>query len=131
MFMNRVILAGYLGRDPELSYSTAGKPLARTSLAVSRGKANGKDMGTDWIDLVFFGKTAEAVCEYTKKGDPLLVEGSLRINNYEKDGEKRRSTSVTCMNVQFLKPKDKNGPALGGSDKQTAPEPSQEDDVPF
>lgn len=130
MFMNRVILAGYLGRDPDLSYSTSGKPLAKTSLAVSRGKADGKDRGTDWIDLVFFGKTAEVVVEYAHKGDPLLVEGSLRINNYEKDGEKRRSINVTVMNVQFLKPKDKNGPGSGGPDKQ-APEPAQEDDVPF
>lgn len=131
MFMNRVILAGYLGRDPDLSYTSGGKELAKTSLAVSRGKRDGKDQGTDWVDLVFFGKTAEVVVQYAKKGDPLLVEGSLRISQYEKDGEKRRSTSVTVMNVQFLKPKDSRNGGSAVEDKSPPVEQPQEEEVPF
>ena len=106
--MNRVILVGRLGKDPETRYTANGKCVATFSLAVSKPV---KDSGTDWFDIVVWDKLAEIVGNNLSKGRRVLVEGRLQTRSYEaKDGSKRRVTEVVAQNVEFLDSKNGNAP---------------------
>ena len=106
--MNRVILVGRLGQDPETRYTQNGKCVATFSLAVSK---LGKDSGTDWFDIVVWDKLAEVVGNNLSKGRRVLVEGRLQARAYEaKDGSKRRVVEVVAQNVEFLDSKNGNAP---------------------
>ena len=98
--MNKVILVGRLGQDPETRYTQSGKCVATFSLAVSKPV---KDSGTDWFDIVVWDKLAEIVGNNLSKGRRVLVEGRLQARAYEaKDGSKRRVVEVVAQNVEFL-----------------------------
>lgn len=102
---NKVILAGNLTRDPVLSYSPAQTAIADFGMAIGR-KWKGLD-GVQREEVCFvecrsFGKTAEAINQYMKKGRPILLEGRLRYSAWEKDGEKRSKLGVTVENFQFV-----------------------------
>ena len=96
--MNAVQLMGRLTKDPELKYGASGNAYCKFTLAVNR--AFKKDE-VDFINCTCFGKTAEAMGEYSRKGDQIGVCGSLQVDVYEKDGEKRYSTSVTVQSFTF------------------------------
>lgn len=98
---NHVVLVGRLTRDPEIKFSTSGTQIATFSLAVDRGKDN----EADFVNIVAFGKTAEFVGNYFVKGRLVLVEGPLRIEKYEKDGEMKTATKVVANNVRFMETK--------------------------
>ena len=100
--MNKVFLIGNLTHDPEPSETKDGTALCRFRIAVSRGY--GQDEA-DFIDCTAWRSTAENVARFCKKGNKVAVDGSLRINNYEKDGVKKQSASVQVMSVEFLSPK--------------------------
>src|SRR4026207_227168 len=91
--VNRVILIGNLGRDPEMRYTQAGEPIANFSLATSErwtGKDGQKQERTEWHRVEVFGKTAQIVRDYCTKGKPVYVEGSIRYEEWtDKDGNKR------------------------------------------
>lgn len=102
--LNRVIIMGRLGRDPELRYTQAGKPVASFSLAVDRDfkdKASG-ERATDWIPVVAWEARAKFVQQYFHKGQLAVVEGRLQIRDWtDKEGGKRRSAEVIADQVYF------------------------------
>ena len=99
MAFNLVILTGRLTKDPELKYGASGTAYCRFTLAVNRMK---KDDPADFIFCSAFGKTAELIAEYVKKGHQLGVQGRLQQDTYEKDGEKVSKTGVTVDKIEFL-----------------------------
>ena len=103
--MNKVFLAGNLTRDPEVRYIPSGKAVADLRIAVTRKfrMPNGEDrQETCYVDVVVWERQAETCGEFLKKGSPVLIEGSLRFEEWEKNGEKRNRLSVTAERVQFL-----------------------------
>ena len=99
MAFNLVILTGRLTKDPELKHSASGTAYCKFTLAVNRMK---KDDPADFIFCSAFGKTAELIAEYVKKGHQLGVQGRLQQDTYEKDGEKISKTGVTVDKIEFL-----------------------------
>lgn len=121
---NKVYLLGNLTRDPEPRDLPSGTKLASFGLAVNRSyrKADGEEVEeTSFVDIDAFGRTAENILKYCKKGDPLMVEGRLRFQSWETDaGDKRNKLSVMLETFQFL-------PRSGGSAGEGGAEPSQQD----
>ena len=99
MAFNLVILTGRLTKDPELKHGASGTAYCKFTLAVNRMK---KDDPADFIFCSAFGKTAELIAEYVKKGNNLGVQGRLQQDTYEKDGEKISKTGVTVDKIEFL-----------------------------
>ena len=111
--LNVVTIIGRLGRNPEIKYTANRKAVTTLSLAVQR------DDKTAWVRCVAFGKAAEAVAQYAKKGERLAITGSLSANEWEdKNGKERISTEVVVNSAQFL------------SETKTAPT-KDPDDIPF
>jgi len=115
--LNRVILIGNLTRDPELRFTTAGKPIARLGLAVNRrpytNEQGEKIEGVDYINIAVFGRQAETTHQYLKKGSGVAIEGRLTSRSWEtEDGQKRYALEVNAQNVQFL---PRSGEAAGAS----------------
>jgi single-strand DNA-binding protein len=107
MSVNKVLLIGNLGRDPEVRYLPSGNPVANFSIATSENYTdrNGtKQDRTDWHNIVVYGKQAELCGQYLKKGRQVFVEGRISYRNYEaKDGSgKRYVTDIVAQRVQFL-----------------------------
>lgn len=97
--MNRVCLMGRIGRELELKKTSSGVPVVSFPLAVDR---NGKDAGTDWIDVVAWRGTAEVLCNYAGRGRLIAVEGRLQMRDWtDKNGNKRRSTEVQADSIYF------------------------------
>ncbi|SHJ53072.1 single-stranded DNA-binding protein [Pseudobutyrivibrio xylanivorans] len=113
--MNKVILMGRLTRDPEVRYGGSNNSaVARFSLAVDRRfKREGDEQTADFINCVAFGKTAEFLEKYARKGTKFVVEGRIQTGSYtNKDGQKVYTTDVVCENVEFAESKNSQG---GGS----------------
>jgi len=127
---NRVVLVGNLTRDPELRYAPNGTAVAKFSIAVNRKYKENDE--TSFFDIVFFGKPAEIIAEYMKKGRPLLVEGRLQQRRWETDeGQKRSKVEVVGENFQFMGGRDQDSarPASGGGDND--PPEFDDSDIPF
>ncbi len=131
--INKAILVGNLGRDPEMSYTPAGLAVAKFSIATSeewKDKATGeKKEKTEWHRIVTFGRLAEICGEYLSKGKQVYIEGRIQTSSWEKDGITRYSTDIIANTMQMLGPKgavyDRNqsGPVYDG------PEQDMEQDV--
>src|SRR6266511_3722920 len=111
---NRVILVGNLTRDPELRYTPKGTAVAKVGLAVNRvwtTETGEKKEEVTFVDVDVFGRTAENVGQYMRKGSPILIEGRLRLDQWDdkQTGQKRSRLGVVGENVQFL------GSPTGGS----------------
>jgi single-strand DNA-binding protein len=104
--INKVILIGNLGRDPETRYAQGGGPVTSFSVATSenwRDKASGEQQErTEWHNVVCFGRLAEIAGEYLRKGSKVYIEGSLRTSSWEQDGQKRFKTEVMVRDLQML-----------------------------
>jgi len=104
--VNKVILIGTLGRDPEMRYLPNGNAVCSVSLATDEGyrdKNTGQQVDkTEWHRVEAFGRLAEIMGEYTKKGSKLYIEGKLRTDEYEKDGIKRYSTKIIANEMTML-----------------------------
>lgn len=103
--INKVILVGNCGKDPEVRYMPSGSAIANVSIATSeswKDKDGQQQERTEWHRVVFFNKLAEIVGQYVKKGSKLYVEGSLRTTQYEKDGVTRYTTDIVCRDMQML-----------------------------
>lgn len=111
--LNKVMLIGNLGRDPEVSYTPSGMAIAKFSIATTdfwNDKATGeKKEKTEWHRVVAFAKLGETCGRFLTKGKQVYVEGSLRTSSYEKDGITRYSTDIIASAVQFLSPKGEGG----------------------
>jgi single-strand DNA-binding protein len=101
--MNLVVLTGRLTRDPELKYGQSGIAFCRFTLAVNRMK---KDDPADFIGCTAFGKTAELIGEYLRKGSNTGVQGRIQTRTYEVNGEKRYGTDVIVDRIEFLESKN-------------------------
>ena len=129
---NKVILVGNLTRDIELRYSQAGMGIAKTAIATSRKfTSNGeKKEETCFIDITFFGRSAEIANQYLRKGSKILVEGRLTFEQWvDQTGGKRSKHSVTVENMQMLDSRsDSQGPAAtyGGAESPRHPAPMDE-----
>ena len=125
MMLNRIVIMGRLGRDPELRYTQAGKPVASFSLAVDRDfkdKASG-ERDTDWIPVVAWEARAKFVQQYFHKGQMAVVEGRLQIRDWtDKDGGKRRSAEVIADGIYFAGTRSAQ-PSEGNADEGTLPPP--------
>lgn len=123
--MNLVVLIGRLTRDPELKFGQSGKAYSRFSLAVDRPFQKGE---ADFVNCVAFGKTAELIGEYLRKGRKVAVNGRLQMNRYEVNGEKRTSYDVLVENIEFVEARTAGGegfeaPSNYGSQQYSKPEP--------
>ena len=105
MAMNLVVLTGRTTKDPELKYSASGSAYCKFTIAVNRMK---KEDGADFIFCTAFGKTAELIGEYVRKGHQIGVQGRLQQETYEKDGATQSKTGVTVEKIEFLEGKDKS-----------------------
>lgn len=110
--MNLVVLIGRLTRDPELKFGQSGKAYSRFSIAVDNPMKKGE---ADFINCVAFGKTAELIGEYMRKGSKIGVNGRLQMNRYEMNGEKRTSYDVLVEQIEFLDSKGAGSGAGAGS----------------
>ncbi|MDP2343773.1 MAG: single-stranded DNA-binding protein [Deltaproteobacteria bacterium] len=103
--VNKTIIVGNLGRDPEVRYSQAGLAICTFSVAVTERVKDGDSWkeATEWFRVVTFGKTAEQAGQYLHKGRQVYVEGRLKTSKYEdKDGNERTSVELLCAQLTFL-----------------------------
>ena len=113
--INKVILIGNLGRDPETRYTQGGSAVTNFSVATSeawKDRQSGEQQDrTEWHNVVCFARLAEIAGEYLRKGSKVYIEGSLRTSNWEKDGQKHYRTEVMARELQML---DGRGDGGGG-----------------
>jgi len=145
---NKVILVGNLTRDPELRYTPKGTAIAKIGLAVNRKwKSETGELKEEvtFVDVDTFGRTAENVGQYMRKGRPILIEGRLRLDQWDdkQTGQKRSRLGVVAESVQFLgsptggegsgaPPASRPAPAVASAPESADAEPPPEhDDVPF
>ena len=156
--VNKVILVGNVGNDPEVKYTQNGTAIANVSLATSeswKDKHSGEQQErTEWHRVVFFRRLAEIVEQYVKKGSKLYVEGQLQTRSWEQDGIKRYTTEIVANEMQMLDSRGSEAAAFGqpaqpaqptqpaAARQQTAPQAaapttatqnsdSFDDDIPF
>ncbi len=113
MSVNKVILLGRVGKQPEIKQVGDNK-VANFSLATSekfKDKNGNKVENTEWHNVVFWGKQAELIEQYVGKGDELYIEGSIKTETYEKDGEKRYATKIKGSAITFVSKSKKEGEA--------------------
>ena len=147
--INKVILVGNLGKDPEIRYSASGAAIANITIATSdswKDKQTGeKQERTEWHRVVFFNRLAEVVGEYLKKGSQVYVEGRLQTRKWQdKEGQDRYTTEIVASEMQMLG--GRGAPAGDGQGSHgSSPAPSQpsapqgnaggfdnfDDDIPF
>jgi single-strand DNA-binding protein len=130
--LNKIMLIGNLGRDPELSYTPSGKAIAKFSLAVSRRRREAESgeqrEETQWFNVVAWERLAETCNNYLQKGSKVYIEGRMTSHKYtDKDGVERTAWDVTATDMEMLTPKGAGGSGGGSSygDEMGA------DDVPF
>ena len=140
--VNKVILIGRLGRDPELRYTQGGQAVANFTLATNErfaNKSGEQQERTEWHRIVAWGKTAELSAQYLSKGRSVYIEGRLQTREWEdKEGQKRSTTEIVAQNVTFLggprtgAPGGAGGGGGGGGDSQREPSgPPVGEDIPF
>jgi single-strand DNA-binding protein len=138
--VNKVILVGNLGKDPEVRFTPSGRAVAKFSLATTDSwvdQESGRQERTEWHNVVVWGKQAESCGQYLAKGRQVYIEGSIRSRSYDdKEGNKRYITEVVAQRVQFLggsgggRSSQQYEGGSGGFDDFAGPVPP-EDDVPF
>jgi len=123
--LNKVMLIGNLGRDPEVRSTTSGQQVANFTLATNRrwtDKGGQRQEQTEWHQIVCWGKTAEIAAQYLTKGKQIFVEGRIQTRSWEdrQSGEKKYRTEIICENFQMLGQRgggpemDAGGPSAGG-----------------
>ena len=134
--VNKVILIGNLGADPEIRYTPSGMAVANFNIATSEKwttKEGQKEDRTEWHKIVTFGKLAEICGEYLAKGRPVYLEGRIQTRQWEdRDGNKRYTTEIVANQMQMLGGKgDRDTSAGAGPSTAEKPPPPDIDDVPF
>ena len=157
--LNKVMLIGNLGADPEIRYTTGGSAIANLRLATAeswRDKESGEQQErTEWHRVVFFGRLAEVAGEYLKKGSQIYVEGRIQTRKWQdKDGSDRYSTEIIANEMQMLggrggatgsagasagggrsdnfdAPPSRDAAPKGSRPQQESPMPDFDDDIPF
>jgi single-strand DNA-binding protein len=149
--LNKVLLIGNLGRDPEVRYTSSGTAVANFTMATTErwtDRSGERQEKTEWHRIVVWDKQAEIVGEYLRKGRQVFVEGSLQTREWtDRDGNKRYTTEVRAQRVQMLGSRDDRGPSSGaarsdrdsdagpsagaGEDAQAGDAGYDDDDIPF
>ncbi len=150
--VNKVILVGNLGRDPETRYNPEGGAICNVSIATTdrwKDKSSGEQQErTEWHRVVFFNRVAEIAGEYLKKGSAVYIEGALRTRKWQdKEGQERYTTEIVADRLQMLgskpsregeEPEQRREPATAGADSRpaAAKKPAgkfddMDDDIPF
>ncbi len=141
--VNKVILIGNLGRDPELRYTKSGQPVTTFSIATTdswNNKAGEREEHTEWHRIVVWGKSAENCGKYLSKGRSVYIEGRLQTRKWEdKDGNERQTTEINAQTVQFLGGGGRGGesqaasadPDAGHFSPRAEQSPPPDDDIPF
>ena len=123
--VNKVILIGNLGRDPELRYTPGGQAVASFSIATTENftrKSGEREERTEWHRIVAWGRTAELCAQYLAKGRSVYIEGRLTTREWEnKEGQKQRTTEIVAQTVQFLGPRGAGGGAAPGPGREGGP----------
>lgn len=147
MYLNKAFLYGNLTRDPELKALPSGQQLASFGLATNRtykDKNGVKQEATEFHNIVAFGRTAEVIAQYMKKGRPIFIEGRIQTRSWESEGQKKYRTEIVVDNFQFGdggKGGQSAGAPSGTSEEQSAPKGADEikypdeeinpEDIPF
>jgi len=132
MYLNKVMLIGNLTRDPEMRSLPSGIQVASIGLATNRvwkDKAGAKQESTEFHNIVIFGRRAEVVGQYLKKGSSVLVEGRIQTRSWDaKDGTKKTKTEIIADQIQFG-PKRDGSFSGGGATKSAAATPAKEKEL--
>lgn len=156
--VNKAIIMGRLGRDPELTFTPNSLAVCKFSLATSRKQKNGEEI-TSWHRCTAFGKAGELISQYVSKGSMLYVEGEINYSQYEKNGETKHSTDIIVREFNFIssgggqqnqqgqqdqraqtqqraqggyQPQTQNqGQGQGGYQPQTQQQGQEQEDIPF
>jgi single-strand DNA-binding protein len=143
--VNKVILVGNLGADPEVRYMPNGGAVANVTVATTeswKDKQSGENQEkTEWHRVVFFARLAEIVGEYLKKGSQIYVEGRLQTRKWQdKNGQDRYTTEIVANEMQMLGGRGESTGSFGGGKQSSQPEPAGapsggpedfDDDIPF
>jgi single-strand DNA-binding protein len=141
--LNKVMLIGNLGKDPEVRYTPSGAAVCNFSIATTerwKNKESGQmEEKTEWHNIVVWGKQAENCKEYLAKGRSAYIEGSMQTRSWDdKDGNKRYTTEVVAQRVQFLTPRGAQGQSMAqtaakpaAAAPQSPPPFDADDDIPF
>jgi single-strand DNA-binding protein len=133
--VNKVILVGNLGKDPELRYTPSGDAVATFSLATSRrwkGKDGQTQEQTEWHNIVTWRRLAEIAKEYLKKGSPIFVEGRIQYRTYnDRDGNKRYITEIVAQSLQMLGRKGTEAAPEVSEEVDVETPPAADEDIPF
>lgn len=137
--MNKVILYGNVGKDPEVKTFEGGSKVAKFSLATSsysKDKNGDKVTQTEWHNIVVWNKLADICEKHVKKGSSLIIEGEIRYRQYEdREGNKKYITEISCNNLHFTGKKEETKPAekleSAESDPSFVPENFVDSDLPF
>jgi len=137
--INKAMIIGRLGRDPEVRYTQDGRAIASFSVATSeewKDKATGeKRERTEWHRIVAFGRLGEICGEYLAKGRQVYIEGRLQTRSWEKEGVTRYTTEIVANNMQMLESKGSGGGSSSAPNEPPFPDSSgsgpADDDIPF
>ena len=135
--INKVILLGNLGADPELRTTAGGDAVATISIATSdswKDKNTGEEQQkTEWHRVVFFRRMAEVVGQYLKKGSSVYIEGQLQTNSYEdkNTGEKKYSTQIVARDMQMLGSRNSSETQSNSSEESSMDQTPMDDEIPF
>ncbi len=141
MAVNKVILVGNLGRDPEMRHTQTGRPVANFTLATNerwRDKDGQQQERTEWHRIVVWDRLAEICTEYLTKGKQVYIEGRLQTREWEdREGNKRYTTEIVANQMQMLGRRGEQGPGEPGPGESSPepeaapPGPAGDDDIPF
>ena len=134
--INKVILVGNLGRDPELRSTPSGQPVASFTLATNRrwrDNQGEKHNQVEWHNIVVWGKLAKIAAKFLKKGKPIYLDGGLETRTWDdrETGEKKYRTQVVCEQLQMLGQRGSDFETGAGSDDEEAEESGFDEDAPF
>lgn len=142
--LNRVILAGNLTRDVELRYTPSGTAVTEIGMAMNERVKKGEQWVEEpvFVDVTLWGRTAELASQYLSKGRSVLIEGRLKFDQWEQDGQKRSKLRVVGEKMQFLGGRDGGGSGSSSSSSSdneydsssshsSAASPPPDDDIPF
>jgi len=141
--INKVIIVGNLGQDPEIKYTAGGAAVTTLSIATSdswKDKDSGMDQErTEWHRVVLWRRLAEIAGEYLKKGSKVYIEGQLQTRKWEQEGQTRYTTEIIARDMQFLDSKGSSnasstqkGPEMNDQSAADVPDSAiDDDDIPF
>lgn len=133
--INKVILIGNLGADPDVKYGQSGQAVCKLRLATSdswKDKTTGEKVEkSEWHSVTCFARLAEIAGQYLRKGSKVYIEGSLSTSSWEQDGQKRYKTEIIARDLQMLDGREGGGEPRAQPPEPAAPVPDDFDDIPF